>query len=93
MKNIRVFLSENCQFLDVKFSIYLNRHVFMMNSKFILKATSFGNRCCRCNEGSLYIRKMIIYRHFCCTCISRSDLALQVFVHLSVHLSMYLGPS
>ena len=23
MKNIRVFLSENCQFLDVKFSIYL----------------------------------------------------------------------
>ena len=29
MKN-RVFLSENIQFLDVKFSIYLNRHVFVM---------------------------------------------------------------
>ena len=27
MKNIRVFLSENVQFLEVKFSIYLNRHV------------------------------------------------------------------
>ena len=30
MKNIRVFLSENFQFLDVKFSIYLNRRVFVM---------------------------------------------------------------
>ena len=28
MKNIRVFLSENFQFLAVKFSIYLNRRVF-----------------------------------------------------------------
>ena len=31
MKNIRVFLSENFQFLEVKFSIYLNRQVFVMN--------------------------------------------------------------
>ena len=31
MKNIRVFLSENFQFLEMKFSIYLNRHVFVMN--------------------------------------------------------------
>ena len=30
MKNIRVFLSENCQFLEVKFSIYFNRRVFVM---------------------------------------------------------------
>ena len=30
MKNIGVFLSENCQFLEVKFSIYLNRSVFVM---------------------------------------------------------------
>ena len=29
-KNIRVFLSENFQFLEVKFSIYLNRRVFVM---------------------------------------------------------------
>ena len=29
MKNVR-FLSENFQFLEVKFSIYLNRHVFIM---------------------------------------------------------------
>ena len=32
MKNIRVFLSENFQFLEVKFSIYLNRCVFVMIS-------------------------------------------------------------
>ena len=34
MKNIRKiseFLSEICQFLVVKFSIYLNRRVFVMN--------------------------------------------------------------
>ena len=31
MKNISFFfLSENFQFLEVKFSIYLNRHVFVM---------------------------------------------------------------
>ena len=31
MKNIS-FLSENFQFLEVKFSTYLNRHVFVMSS-------------------------------------------------------------
>ena len=31
MKNIRVVLSENFQFLEVKFSIYLNRRVFLIN--------------------------------------------------------------
>ena len=31
MKNIS-FLSENFQFLEVKFSIYLNRRVFVMRS-------------------------------------------------------------
>ena len=30
MKNIRFFLSEHFQFLLVKFSIYLNRRVFIM---------------------------------------------------------------
>ena len=30
MKTIRVFLSENVQILEVKFSIYLNRCVFVM---------------------------------------------------------------
>ena len=30
MKNIRVFLSKTFQFLEVKFSMYLNRRVFVM---------------------------------------------------------------
>ena len=34
MKNIRVFLSENFQFLEVKFSIHLNRCVFVMQDTF-----------------------------------------------------------
>ena len=35
MKNIRVFVSENFQFLEVKFSIYryLNRRVFVMQQE------------------------------------------------------------
>ena len=35
------FLSENFQFLDVKFSIYLNRHVFIMviwNNEFVYRS-------------------------------------------------------
>ena len=35
MKNIRVFLLENFQFLEVKFSIYLNRHVFVMSTQYM----------------------------------------------------------
>ena len=30
MKNIRIFLSENFHFLVVKFSVYLNRSVFVL---------------------------------------------------------------
>ena len=31
MKHIRIFLSENFHFLVVKFSIYLNRNIFVIN--------------------------------------------------------------
>ena len=31
MKKNRTFLSENFQFLEAKFSIYLNRRVFLMD--------------------------------------------------------------
>ena len=33
MKNISFFLSGNVQFLELKFSIYLNRRVFVMVAK------------------------------------------------------------
>ena len=35
MKNIRGFLSENFQFLEVNYSIYLNRCVFVMKCLFL----------------------------------------------------------
>ena len=41
MKNIRIFLSENFQILVVKYSIYLNRRVFVMMNEtcyFVYKA-------------------------------------------------------
>ena len=34
MNNIRVFISEKFQFLEVEFSICLNRRVFVMNTVF-----------------------------------------------------------
>ena len=33
MKNIRIFYVKNCHFLVVKFSMYLNRHVFVMDTE------------------------------------------------------------
>ena len=36
MKNIRICLSENFHFLTVKFSVYLNSHVFVMRAKCLL---------------------------------------------------------
>ena len=47
MKNIRFFLSENFQFLDVKFSIYLNSRVFVMYN---IDATS---GCCIVIDATL----------------------------------------
>ena len=37
MKNISVFVSENFQFLEMKFSMYLNKRVFIMGG--------FDNSC------------------------------------------------
>ena len=44
MKNFRVFLSEKFQFLEVKFSIYLNRRVFIMKRPW-LRTTFFTYVC------------------------------------------------
>ena len=37
MKNIRTFYVKNCHFLMVKFSVYLNRRVFVMAREFYLQ--------------------------------------------------------
>ena len=53
MKNIRVFLSENFQFLEVKFSVYWNRRVFVMIfiQKFYL---STGSLCYNRKNVQIY---------------------------------------
>ena len=40
MKNMS-FLSENFQFLEVNFSIYLNRHVFVTSDIFLISTKSY----------------------------------------------------
>ena len=52
MKNIGVFLSENFQFLEVKSSIFLSRHVFIM-SKVWEEMLSFWKRPLFRREGKL----------------------------------------
>ena len=42
MKNIRGFVSENFQFLEVKFSIYLNMRVFVMRSSELVVVERFN---------------------------------------------------
>ena len=56
MKNIRVFLPENFQFLEVKFSIYeyLNRRVFVMIFIFlVVKAYRIFEQSCFRNDYHL----------------------------------------
>ena len=42
MKNIRIFYLKNCHFLVVKFSVYLNRRVFVMSFSDIIYSTFFN---------------------------------------------------
>ena len=41
MKNIRIFVSENFQFLEVKVSIYLNRRVLVMVLQVLRKSSPY----------------------------------------------------
>ena len=44
MKNIRFYLSENFQFLEVKFSVYLNKRVFVMQTSLLLTCMKSLNK-------------------------------------------------
>ena len=44
MKNIRIFYLKICNFLVVKFSIYLNRHVLVMGMNILMKDSSVSNK-------------------------------------------------
>ena len=61
MKNIRVFfffLSEKFQFLEVKFSIYLNRRVFVMWSQVYESIVFFI-----CLFSIIFLSKQTVYCH------------------------------
>ena len=52
MKKYQSFLSENFQFLEVKFSIYLNRRVFVMEME---KLRLFVSQCLAI-KGSILLK-------------------------------------
>ena len=68
MKNI-IFFSENFRFLEVKFSIYLNRRVFIMTictTKYLLRMRKF--LVCTRNfhvRTRKKIRVIFFFFHFC----------------------------
>ena len=57
MKNIRIFYLKNCHFLVVKFSVYLNRRVFVMARRMLMHCTvlrfgtSAGRPLCEVRRG------------------------------------------
>ena len=55
MKNI---FSENCQILDVKFSIYLNRGVFKMKRKEVIEVLRNQNYFYGCHNFEYLMRFM-----------------------------------
>ena len=61
MKNIRMFLSENFQLLEVKFSIYLNGRVFIM----ILAFPGFGISWVSSIFNYTFMRKCAIMQLHC----------------------------
>ena len=72
MKIIGVFVSENFQFLEVKFSIYLNRSVFVM-IQINLTNTECSLKECKILRNSPLLFLLIWRSHFAlsfvCTCL------------------------
>ena len=92
MKNIRgFFLSENFQFLEVNFSIYLNRRVFIMQKK----GSKFANFCqdiiqtfygnCLCTTNIFIFSYSINYCKLCRNLLGKLEAGFQQvpLVHFS----------
>ena len=80
-----IFLSENFQFLEIKFSIYLNRRVFVMDE--IVPGAG---------KVPFYHRRMLkAYEQICAVCRSSfSAYAKRVFLSLYIkctHISMSIS--
>ena len=65
MKNIRIFYPKNGQFFMVKFSVYLNRRVFVM--------FAHNSHKCVCDDTSvhslLWIHIVVSCKGFLCVCV------------------------
>ena len=75
MKNIRIFLSENLHFLVVKFSIYLNRRVFVMSNDLRIsmvrsKTAQVGTHRCN-NVDSMLIQRLDVESDLFQGCVRR----------------------
>ena len=64
MKNIRDFLSEKFQFLEVKFSIYLNRCVFIMGQSMEEQRPKFDRVNVASNPQFLMVRHNPAIRYY-----------------------------
>ena len=69
MKNIRIFYLKNCHVLVVKFSVYLNRRVFVMRSV----CPNIEDKCDMASSYSLYfdntLRQIDVARQLSCDLI------------------------
>ena len=62
MKNIRVFLAENFHFLEVKFSIYLNRRVLVMHRTEPTNDTKRKSKQSKTDSTQLKIKSLSLER-------------------------------
>ena len=85
MKNIRDFLSENFQFLEVKISTYLNRHVFVMIDIFFVFLHE--NICCGhkiCFHGEIKIIIYLFLQHFRRLTFSWDSRSVKTYIAMTI---------
>ena len=61
MKNIRVFYLNIFSFLEMKFSIYLNRRVFLMVCLHVLLLSFVGHDLCLCLFLNIFFTIFIVW--------------------------------
>ena len=86
MKNIRIFYLKICHFLVVKFSIYLNRRVFVMNEQNGLYMDLLLIKYAECPDRTVYMHFVC---SFCC-CILRTNSPIKHITAFGAQV-MYAG--
>ena len=99
MKNIRMFYLKICYFLEVKFSVYLNRLVFVMKSPMLENINESSNRRRSTYQfliSSVVIHEFLIYNNSFCkvlfpfTSKNTSCLVLSLFSYYKCSFISYL---